>query len=112
MALAAAPTGFAAPAGMDLSCQTPALRLTFDSRQPALAAFSVDSLQHGEFRKPADRVCGIACALQFWKFDPDVTHATLLGHVTVAGDIALPAFDQRQLKFPAGDNYFSLSEVS
>jgi hypothetical protein len=26
-----------------------------------------------------------------WKFDPHVTHATLLGHVTPAGDIALPA---------------------
>jgi len=26
-----------------------------------------------------------------WKFNPDVTHATLLGHVTGAGDIALPA---------------------
>ena len=26
-----------------------------------------------------------------WKFNPDVTHATLLGHVTAAGDIALPA---------------------
>ena len=26
-----------------------------------------------------------------WKFDPMVTHATLLGHVTSGGDIALPA---------------------
>jgi hypothetical protein len=26
-----------------------------------------------------------------WKFNPDVTHATLLGHVTKDGDIALPA---------------------
>ncbi|MGD0730349.1 MAG: hypothetical protein ABR956_03740 [Terracidiphilus sp.] len=26
-----------------------------------------------------------------WKFNPDVAHATLLGHVTPAGDIALPA---------------------
>jgi hypothetical protein len=26
-----------------------------------------------------------------WKFDPNVTHATLLGHVTPGGDIALPA---------------------
>ena len=26
-----------------------------------------------------------------WKFNPDVTHATLLGHVTSGGDIALPA---------------------
>ncbi len=26
-----------------------------------------------------------------WRFDPDVTHATLLGHVTPAGDVALPA---------------------
>jgi len=26
-----------------------------------------------------------------WKFDSNVTHATLLGHVTAAGDIALPA---------------------
>jgi hypothetical protein len=26
-----------------------------------------------------------------WKFDPYVTHATLLGHVTSGGDIALPA---------------------
>jgi hypothetical protein len=25
------------------------------------------------------------------KFDPDITHATLLGHVTAAGEIALPA---------------------
>lgn len=26
-----------------------------------------------------------------WRFNPDLTHATLLGHVTAAGDIALPA---------------------
>jgi Bacterial alpha-L-rhamnosidase 6 hairpin glycosidase domain len=26
-----------------------------------------------------------------WKFDPNIVHATLLGHVTAAGDIALPA---------------------
>jgi Bacterial alpha-L-rhamnosidase 6 hairpin glycosidase domain len=26
-----------------------------------------------------------------WKFDPNVTHATLLGHVTPSGDVALPA---------------------
>jgi hypothetical protein len=26
-----------------------------------------------------------------WRFDPNVTHATLLGHVTSSGDIALPA---------------------
>jgi hypothetical protein len=26
-----------------------------------------------------------------WKFNPDVAHATLLGHVTTTGDIALPA---------------------
>jgi hypothetical protein len=26
-----------------------------------------------------------------WKFDPNVAHATLLGHVTPSGDIALPA---------------------
>jgi len=26
-----------------------------------------------------------------WKFNPDVTHATLLGHVTPGGDVALPA---------------------
>jgi hypothetical protein len=26
-----------------------------------------------------------------WKFDPNVTHSTLLGHVTASGDIALPA---------------------
>jgi len=26
-----------------------------------------------------------------WRFDPDVAHATLLGHVTAEGDIALPA---------------------
>jgi len=26
-----------------------------------------------------------------WRFDPHVTHATLLGHVTPAGDVALPA---------------------
>jgi hypothetical protein len=26
-----------------------------------------------------------------WKFDPNVTHATLLGHVTSSGDVALPA---------------------
>ena len=26
-----------------------------------------------------------------WKFDPHVDHATLLGHVTPAGDVALPA---------------------
>jgi len=26
-----------------------------------------------------------------WKFNPDVTHATLLGHVTAGGDVALPA---------------------
>jgi len=26
-----------------------------------------------------------------WRFDPDVAHATLLGHVTPQGDIALPA---------------------
>lgn len=26
-----------------------------------------------------------------WKFNPDLTHATLLGHVTPAGDVALPA---------------------
>jgi hypothetical protein len=26
-----------------------------------------------------------------WKFNPDVTHATLLGHVTAEGDVALPA---------------------
>jgi hypothetical protein len=26
-----------------------------------------------------------------WSFDPDVTHATLLGHLTPAGDVALPA---------------------
>ena len=26
-----------------------------------------------------------------WKFNPDTTHATLLGHVTAGGDVALPA---------------------
>ena len=26
-----------------------------------------------------------------WRFDPDVTHATLLGHVTPEGDVAVPA---------------------
>jgi hypothetical protein len=26
-----------------------------------------------------------------WKFNPDVTHATLLGHVTAGGDVGLPA---------------------
>jgi hypothetical protein len=26
-----------------------------------------------------------------WRFNPDVTHATLLGHVTAGGDVALPA---------------------
>ena len=26
-----------------------------------------------------------------WSFDPDMTHATLLGHLTPAGDVALPA---------------------
>jgi hypothetical protein len=26
-----------------------------------------------------------------WKFDPDITHATLLGHVTPQGDVGLPA---------------------
>ena len=26
-----------------------------------------------------------------WRFDPDVTHATLLGHVTPAGDVTVPA---------------------
>ncbi len=26
-----------------------------------------------------------------WRFDPNVTHATLLGHVTPSGDVALPA---------------------
>ncbi|MFZ0747314.1 MAG: hypothetical protein WAM85_23115, partial [Terracidiphilus sp.] len=26
-----------------------------------------------------------------WRFDPNIVHATLLGHVTTAGDIALPA---------------------
>jgi len=30
-------------------------------------------------------------AAMTWRFNPDLTHATLLGHVTAAGDIALPA---------------------
>ena len=137
MALAAAPTACAVSAGVDLSCQTSALRITLDSRQPGLAALSVDSLQHGEFRaspliaaaaspahytvskdagwvvysfaaESAHPVWEIRCdgntlSLRtiynprssaqdlVLRFDPDVTHATLLGHVTAAGDIALPA---------------------
>jgi len=137
IALAAATTVFAAPTEVDLSCQSLALRITFDSRQPGLAALGVDSLQHGEFR-PNPLIAATASPVHYtvakeagwvrysfevdsahpvWemrcdgdslslrtsynrhslvqdlvlKFDPDVTHATLLGHVTAAGDIALPA---------------------
>ncbi len=137
MALATASAAFAAPAGPDLSCKTPALRIAFDSRQPGLASLSVDSLQHGEFR-PSPLLAAAASPVHYtvskeagwvrysletdsahpvWemrcdgdtlslrttyhssssaqdldlKFDPDGTHATLLGHVTAAGDIALPA---------------------
>ena len=32
-----------------------------------------------------------SAAAMTWRFNPDLTHATLLGHVTAAGDIALPA---------------------
>ncbi len=137
IALAAATTVFAAPTGVDLSCHSPALRITFDVRRPGLAALSVDSLQHGEFR-PSPLIAAAAAPVRYtvaqdggwvrysfeadsaqpaWemrcdgdtlslrtvyhrqttvqdlvlRFDPDVSHATLLGHVTAAGDIALPA---------------------
>lgn len=33
----------------------------------------------------------MGAAAMTWRFNPDITHATLLGHVTAAGDIALPA---------------------
>jgi hypothetical protein len=36
-------------------------------------------------------VYGPGAAAMTWRFNPDLTHATLLGHVTAAGDIALPA---------------------
>jgi hypothetical protein len=45
-----------------------------------------DTLQMRSLFRPG----GVAHDLT-WKFDPHVTHATLLGHVTPAGDIALPA---------------------
>jgi hypothetical protein len=137
MALAAAPRAFAAPTAVDLSCQSPALRITFNSSQPGLAALSIDSLQRGEFH-PSPLIATRSSTVHYkvskeagwvrysveadsahpvWemrcdgdilslrtvynrrsaaqdfvlKFDPDVTHATLLGHVTAGGDIALPA---------------------
>jgi len=137
IALAAPTTGFAAPSAANLSCQTPAVRVTFDAHQPGLAALSVDSLQRGEFR-PSPLIASPALPEPYtltedggwvvyspvadpkhpaWemrcdgdglrlrtiynsraaprdlllKFDPDVTHATLLGHVTASGDIAVPA---------------------
>jgi hypothetical protein len=117
--------------------QNASLQVTFDRRQPGIAALSVDSLAKRAFRpsalveQPAStssyRVTAKDCWIRYalssdpshpvWQmalrgdtltlrslfraaapaqdltltFDPNLAHATLLGHVTPSGDVSLPA---------------------